>query len=308
MPPKSQPRQAKNGAGSSTVLNRAPQILWHIIGLAIFQYAFYSLDAVANISGLDIESMFGGHYQFLTMVGLWITRLSVILALLHDLMPGMEPLGRAKTFAMIVALPMESIISMLYWTILTINPDLLVPPRKVASPDNPAQFIFETVRLPLSIDLSMHAAPAIILLVVSMEWGRGRLARDIHRRSVADCILRYSACQDYLFFSPPFPRSTRPVLLSAVTVAGYSVWCEICAAKNNHYPYPLLGILSTPVRIALYSGCAIVFVIVSMAAKTAHAGMDKALGRKWGPDSADVKKSANGKRATPAKSGHASSK
>lgn len=140
---------------------------WHVLALAVFTYAFRSLDLMAAISGADIEAMYGGHYQFLTILGLWLSRLGMMIALLSDLIPRNAPLKTAKSLVCVAALPVETLISLLYWTVLSINPDLLIPPRKVVHPDNPAQFIWETVRMPLPIDLSMHAAPAFFLLVVS---------------------------------------------------------------------------------------------------------------------------------------------
>lgn len=143
-------------------------IVWHILALAVFTYAFQSLHQLSTISGFDIESQFGGHYQFLTNLGLWISRLGMILALLNDFVPNKALLKRAKMSVCVAALPIETLISILYWSVMSINPELLIPPKKVADPSNPAQFIFETIRIPLSIDLSLHAAPAMFLLVVSI--------------------------------------------------------------------------------------------------------------------------------------------
>ncbi len=47
------------------------------------------------------------------------------------------------------------------------------------------------VEIDLSIDLAMHAAPALFLLV------------------------------DYLFFSPPFSRAVRPIAVSTTTTVAY---------------------------------------------------------------------------------------
>lgn len=166
-------------------------IVWHLLALAAFTYAFKSLDGLSDISGINIEGQFGGHYQFLTNLGLWISRLGMILALLCDVLPRVQRLKTLKMSVCVAALPVETLITMLYWSIVNINPDLMVPPRKVADPDNPAQFIWQTVRIPLTIDLSLHAAPALFLLV------------------------------DYLFFSPPFPASIKPTFISASTTIAY---------------------------------------------------------------------------------------
>ncbi|UZJ57387.1 hypothetical protein CBS101457_006707 [Exobasidium rhododendri] len=225
---------------------------WHVLALGVFTYAFQSLDEIAKLSGTDIEAMFGGHYQFLTILGLWVSRLGMGLALISDVMPSNNLLRKTKAMVCVAALPTETLISILYWSIMTISPDLLVPPLRVVDPDNPAQFIMKTVRIPLLADLSMHAAPAIFLLV------------------------------DYLVFSPPFPKSIRPTLISASVTISYCVWAEVCAYNNGNYPYPLLEVLSAPARLALYVACAAIFVGVLGVVRLLHGLIDQAWSRSWG--------------------------
>lgn len=87
-------------------------------------------------------------------------------ALLHDVL-ALPELGTLKSILSVAVLPVETLVTMLYWTVLAIDPDLLVPPRLTDDPNNPGQVIKESIRLPLSADLAMHAAPAIFLLAVS---------------------------------------------------------------------------------------------------------------------------------------------
>lgn len=141
-------------------------LAWYAAGLAIFTYVFQNLHSISDISGINVELQFGGHYQFLTILGLWTSRLALILGVLSRLFPSVRYFGQAKILVCIAALPTETLISLLYWSILALDPSLLMPPRKIADPSNPAQFIWETIRLPLDLDLAMHLAPAIILLVV----------------------------------------------------------------------------------------------------------------------------------------------
>jgi uncharacterized protein (DUF486 family) len=144
-----------------------PAITWHILALSVFTYAFKCLDSLGSISGFDITSQYGGHSQFLTNWGLYISRIAMGLALFSDLLPQVPAIRTAKAAVSVAALPMETLISLLYWSILTLNSDLLIPPKQVADPNNPAQLINESIRLPLNIDLSLHAAPTVFLLVVS---------------------------------------------------------------------------------------------------------------------------------------------
>jgi hypothetical protein len=203
------------------------------------------------MSGFNIEEQFGSHYQFLTVLGLWFSRLTTLFAISSDITPASAGLLRIKTLLSALTMPAEILISMLYWPILFLNPELLIPPRKVADPLNPAQFIFETVRLPLLDDLSFHAAPAIFLLI------------------------------DYLAFQPPFPKEIRPAFISALSTGLYATWVQICHAKNGTYPYPLMAVLSDVQRLGLYLVCAMVFVAITLSVTALHKLIDRTLKREW---------------------------
>ena len=62
----------------------------------------------------------------------------------------------------------------------------------------------------------------------------------------------------------------------------HSAWAEVCASKNGHYPYPLLDLLGTPARLALYVACSAVFVAVLEVVRLLHSGIDRAWSRSWG--------------------------
>lgn len=94
---------------------------------------------------------------------------------------------------MAASLPTETLITVLYWSIITINKDLMMPPMKIMDPNNPDQVLrLEPVAIPLLIDASQHAFPGVFLLV------------------------------DFWFFSRRLPRSI-PIMAAAAAVAiGYS--------------------------------------------------------------------------------------
>lgn len=242
---------AVNTAAPALSAGRVTALAWHGTALVVLTYALRRLPLHATISGFDIEDQFGSHYQFLTVLGLWFSRLTTMLAISADLTPQSNAMRRVKTMLSALTMPAEILISLLYWPILLFDPSLLIPPRKVADPRNPAQFIWETIRLPLLDDLSFHAAPAIFLLV------------------------------DYLAFSPPFPKDIHPLLVSAFSTAAYGIWVEICHSKNGTYPYPLLAVLTDVQRYALYAGCAVIFVAIVALATMLHGTIDRALGREW---------------------------
>ncbi|CEH11875.1 Beta-2-glycoprotein I [Ceraceosorus bombacis] len=171
-------------------------------------------------------------------------------ALLHDIL-ALSELATLKSVLSVAVLPVETLVSMLYWTVLAIDPDLLVPPRLTDDPNNPGQVIKESIRLPLSADLAMHAAPAVFLLA------------------------------DFLLVSPPFPKKVRPAFVSGIATVAYCVWCERCAAVNGHYPYPLLGLLSLWPRLGLYAGCSVTMVLVLGAVRTIHSALDRRYKRVW---------------------------
>jgi hypothetical protein len=295
----------KGPSPTSTGPNSILSISWHVLALGVFTFAFQSLDEIAKLSHADIDAMFGGHYQFLTILGLWASRLGMGLALLNDFLPTSNTLKKAKSIICVAALPTETLISVLYWTIMSISPDLLIPPLQVADPDNPAQFILETVRIPLHVDLSMHAAPAVFLLVVSDHWamrvvvqglvsylctlhnttGLPRLFAALPKEYPThapqclsdDCILvcRKRDTESFVTFFLSFGNS------SSLFLSRISAWAEVCAHENGNYPYPLLEVLSAPARITLYIVCAAVFVAVLEVVDLLHSSIDKAWNRSW---------------------------
>lgn len=152
----------------------------------------------------------------------------------------------------IAALPVEALITILYWTIVSISPDLLVPPREVADPLNPGQVLLESVRPPIDIDVAMHALPAVFLTV------------------------------DHLFLSAPFPKHIRPSLVSAMATLLYCLWIENCASHNDgNFPYPLITALNLPQRLCLYALCSTIMIGVLGLVRFLHALLDETFDRSW---------------------------
>ncbi|PWN25657.1 hypothetical protein BDZ90DRAFT_208682, partial [Jaminaea rosea] len=205
--------------------------LCYSIGLASCSFAFSQFAQLEILAGIDLSSQFGGHYQFLTNLSLAFTFATLLASLAHTLSPSVRPLRVVKRLLATFTLPAELMVSLLYWTVLAINPSLLIPEREVADPLNPGQFVMEPVRLPWVVDLTMHAFPAIFLVV------------------------------DFLFFSPPLPLSVRrlttswPTYSAGLAVFAYWGWESLCASKNGHYPYPLLGLMSTTQRALFHVAC-----------------------------------------------------
>ncbi|CDS01574.1 hypothetical protein [Sporisorium scitamineum] len=216
-------------AGSTN--KRIAALAWHTIALGSCTYGFKSVKVLPELMGVDMNNEYGA------------TTAAMSLAWLLDVFQAPEGLHWLKDLVTAAALPAETLITVLYWSIVAINKDLLMQPKKVMDPANPGQVLREeAVVIPFSIDASMHAFPGVFLLV------------------------------DFFVFSRRFPRNISMAAVAAAVTVSYSLWAERCAEKNGHYPYPLLDILSTPQRIALYSGagtaaCLVGLVVLRLQAK-----------------------------------------
>lgn len=119
---------------------------------------------------------------------------------------------------------MEVLISLLYWGLHVVNPRLVLPEWAPV--------------LPLRVDLSFHAVPAVALVL------------------------------DLLFFSPPYTVGALPALgLSGVIACGYWWWVETCYSYNGWYPYPIFDVLDTRGRAALFAGSAAVMAVSTLSLK-----------------------------------------
>ncbi|CAO3614466.1 unnamed protein product [Cunninghamella blakesleeana] len=93
---------------------------------------------------------FGGHFQYLTIIGLSIATIAFAVNIIRVF----SPTALELTYDIVyhIATPLEAIISVLYWTmVLCIGPELLIP--KDIEP------------IPLIFDLGLHLFSTIILWV-----------------------------------------------------------------------------------------------------------------------------------------------
>ncbi|EAU88605.2 hypothetical protein CC1G_04311 [Coprinopsis cinerea okayama7 len=202
--------------------------------------AFRSL----NTSAVDafIRNQYGGHLQYLTIQGLFIAIATMLIGVLTDVIPplrhgglilsdGPASLRSFRRSLFIAAMPLAVIISSIYWTLLVFFPDLIIAsdvsatPEPTSSDAAPVPF-----RLPLSIDLGLHAVPALSLLL------------------------------DFLVFEKKYSRKEVnihvPVVVALYAVF-YGLWVEHCASRNgNIFPYPFLTQNPLKVRIVIYAGAA----------------------------------------------------
>lgn len=134
--------------------SRSFSLLLHILGSASFAYNFHFLTTWET----PFNVAYGWHFQFLTILGLLAALISFIFGALADIT--LHPaLFKAKNIVSIVATPLEVVISLLYWGIRFIDPELLFP----------GEF-----QLPMHIDVGFHLYPALFLtldlVLLSPPW------------------------------------------------------------------------------------------------------------------------------------------
>jgi hypothetical protein len=117
----------------------------------------------------------------------------------------------------------EVVVTLIYWPLMLFLPAALMQSFESEASSDVPQFY----RIPLSLDLSLHAAPALALLA------------------------------DFTFFEAKYGKNaTRygaPVA-SLVFAVWYASCAEYFASFNGSFPYPFLTENTFPVRVAIYSG------------------------------------------------------
>ncbi|ORE06149.1 hypothetical protein BCV72DRAFT_292331 [Rhizopus microsporus var. microsporus] len=123
------------------------RLLINAIGL------YSNLYALKNINSTVLQNPyslgFGGQYQYLTILGLVTATIAFGLKILRYFVPTFSSLIYAIVTN--IATPMEGLISVLYWSMLLIDPRLLVPE--------------DLPRIPLLLDFTLHLFPAIFLWI-----------------------------------------------------------------------------------------------------------------------------------------------
>lgn len=134
--------------------SRQFSLLFHAAGIASFAASFKFL------SNWDtpIAHSYGGHYQFLTILGLSLAMITFIVGFVADVTLS-QHLFRLKNYLAALTGPVEILITTLYWGICAIDKALIMPPE------------FQLAFLP---DFGFHAAPGILLaldlLLLSPPW------------------------------------------------------------------------------------------------------------------------------------------
>ncbi|KAJ2962208.1 hypothetical protein NQZ79_g2608 [Umbelopsis isabellina] len=227
-------------------MSKVARIALHLLGCASNLWGLSKVEAVPN----PYADGFGGHYQYLTILGLTVATVSFSLCLIRDFVPGF--LNRTHTVVGSIAVPvsgkvpnrdrsenplytnlpcsiqLEGLISVLYWGMTLVDPHLLVP--KDVPP------------IPMLIDFSLHLFPAIFLWI------------------------------DFLLFNVEFERSKSHVVNIYLFAIAYYVWTWYCFSKNQYYAYPFLAELSDTGRALFYAGCGTMCWIMYEAGRSTFEG------------------------------------
>ncbi|KAI0636804.1 FAR-17a/AIG1-like protein [Trametes polyzona] len=211
---------------------RLRAVLLHATAVSVMTYGYINLpDMILNIR---MSEMKGGHFQFLTIQGLALAWMTMVLSLAGDFIPS-RFLRNAKRIGLMLALPLSIVISTIYWNLLLFMPHMIIMSDPEATTPTSSDRVPEPARLPLSVDLALHAAPAVSMFI------------------------------DFYFFERRYSKSVSrwgSIVLAALAGSWYSWWVEHCASYNGFFPYPFLTENPFNIRVLIYAA-ATAFAAVS---------------------------------------------
>ncbi|KAI0665102.1 FAR-17a/AIG1-like protein [Cubamyces menziesii] len=216
-------------------------VFLHAASAAVMTYGYLHLpDVVANIRMAQTR---GGHFQFLTIQGLCLAWMTMLLSLASDLAPSSKTFRRAKRIMLMTALPISIVISTVYWTLLTFMPHMILMSDPETTVPTSSGRIPKPERIPLHVDLALHAAPAISMFI------------------------------DFYFLEPRFPKTVSrkgTIILSAIFGTWYSFCVEYCASYNGFFPYPFLTENPFSIRVLIYLAATSFSALSFMVLNAAH--------------------------------------
>ncbi|KZP24768.1 hypothetical protein FIBSPDRAFT_406409 [Athelia psychrophila] len=197
-------------------------VLLHGTAAAILGYGYNSLHGLVMDEWIKTQK--GGHFQFLTIIGIaWAT---MVASLVTDIFPSFTAMRKLKRALLMTSLPLAVVISSIYWSLLLLFPSLILQTNPNSEPSSSSDAL---VRIPVSVDLSLHAAPGLALLA------------------------------DFMLFQPKFSKNearyAAPVLVTLLA-SSYGWWVEYCASINGTFPYPFLTENPFNIRVGIYGGAA----------------------------------------------------
>jgi hypothetical protein len=143
-------------------------------------------------------------------------------------------------------MPVEITISAIYWPLILLAPQLMLPPDLARAPDadvTAAAAGQPLVFLPLWMDLGLHAVPAAALIIDFFVLERK--------------------------YRPPMSTWVAFAVAGTFTTA-YVTWAEHCAAINGKFPYPFLTIMSFEDRTKIYAASGLFALLVFRGLNALH--------------------------------------
>lgn len=177
-----------------------------------------------------LRNGFGGPFQFLTIISLTLSYATFAAGLLADLTRNRHLVACRAAFSL-CATPLEVLVTLLYWGLAAYDRELLTPPEH---------------KIPILLDLSLHALPAVLLVL------------------------------DFMYLSPAWGTTAlRSVAVDCSIAAAYLTWLEYCFSRNHWYPYPLLLVLSPEQKVLLTAVSALLMVASTTSLQWIHGRVHK---------------------------------
>lgn len=216
--------------------------LFQLLGFGILSYTL-----LLTYDHPTLEKFFekeGGRTRFLTMWGLFFSILTFMSGVLVGLFPNNHFFRDLKKVSGTISMPLESVITTLYWSIVLLKPELMVDP---------------SVNLelpPISIDLALHLYP-IILHWIDFFFLSDRLTTGSNNLT----RIRLSNGTQIRVFN-----------LVIIIALAYASWIEIARIGPSKFtlPYPFLEIAPISARVLIYIGAASICYIHFITAEILH--------------------------------------
>ncbi|KDN51735.1 hypothetical protein RSAG8_00283, partial [Rhizoctonia solani AG-8 WAC10335] len=133
-------------------------------------------------------------------------------------------------------------------------PHLILPPIENSSePTEPssAPELPQFYRIPLKMDLALHLAPSVSLILDFFVLERKYTTRQL---------------------------KTQAPFLAALAAVSYASWAEYCASKNGAFPYPFLTISPFHIRVLIYGVTTLLAYLSLLGLNYVHSGRALATG------------------------------
>ncbi|OJA14847.1 hypothetical protein AZE42_00811 [Rhizopogon vesiculosus] len=203
---------------------RPEALLLHGAALSVMTYGFLSLKTLPLNDWIKTQT--GGHFQFLTIQGLAAAWLTMAIGIGCDLLPSFTALRTAKRAFLMISLPVEIVLSGVYWSLVLFFPSLILQPQMATSEPSSSSTVPGLLHVPLNVDLSLHVAPVVTLLA------------------------------DFLLFEKKYTKKQVQIgapLVAFLAGTWYACWVEYCASYNKTFPYPFLTDNPLNIRIGIYA-------------------------------------------------------